>query len=75
MAGTVTFAVLPWTVGFMMPTNVELMRRAKAAKEDAEGARFKEESEAALKTWWWMNYVRAVLPMAGAWVGLYVALR
>jgi hypothetical protein len=59
----------------MMPTNLDLMRRAKVAKEDAESLKFEKESEVMLAKWNIMNYVRAVLPMIGAWVGLYAALR
>ena len=73
--GLATFAILPWTIAVMMPTNLELMRRAKVAKEDAEGLNFKKESAVMLTKWNIMNYVRAVLPMVGAWVGLYAALR
>lgn len=74
-AGGLTLGVLLWTVAVMMPTNLELMRRAKTAKEDGESTKFEEESAKVLATWNWMNYVRAVLPMVGAWVGLYAALK
>jgi hypothetical protein len=75
VGGLATFAILPWTVAVMMPTNLDLMRRAKVAKEDAESLKFEKESEVMLAKWNIMNYVRAVLPMIGAWVGLYAALR
>jgi hypothetical protein len=75
MAGLATFSVLAWTVGVMMPTNLDLIRRAKIAKEVTETVVFGRESVEILARWSWMNYVRGVLPMAGAWVGLYAALR
>jgi hypothetical protein len=72
IAGLLSFGVLPWTVLVMMPVNQELMRRAKV--ED-ESAKFMVESKQSLASWDSMNYVRAVLPMVGAWVGLYAALK
>lgn len=36
---------------------------------------FEIESKQSLKTWDKMNMVRAVLPMVGAWFGLYAALK
>ncbi len=64
-----------WTLGAMMSTNIELERRVKAAKEDGEKVLFREESGRLLESWTRMNYVRAALPMVGAWVGLYAALK
>lgn len=75
VGGLATFAILPWTIAVMMPTNKELMRRVKVAKEETEGLAFGKDSEKILAQWDRMNYVRAVLPMIGAWVGLYAALR
>ena len=75
VAGLATFSVLAWTLAFIRPTNNELMRRAKVAKEVTETAVFGRESIEILARWSWMNYVRAVLPMVGAWVGIYGALR
>lgn len=75
VAGLATFANVPWTVGVMMPTNSELLRRSKAAAEGAEGTEFEEGSLSALKRWDALNYMRAVMPMVGAWVGLWAALK
>jgi hypothetical protein len=77
LAGLVTLSILPWTILVMMPTNLDLMKRAKATVEvegEKDGA-FKAESVKALDRWNVMNYVRAVPPMVGAWIGLYAALR
>lgn len=75
MASLATFAIPLWTVVFMRPTNNELMRRAKAAKEATESVAYENESVKLLALWDRMNFVRAVLPMVGAWFGLYAALR
>jgi hypothetical protein len=78
VAGLATFAFLPWTAVVMLPVNNELMKRAKLGKEDAgdvKDGKLVRESEVLLARWDWMNYVRALLPMVGAWVGLYAALR
>ena len=69
-----TFGVLAWTLGAMMGTNLELLRMAKAAREDS-GSKMLVGAEKAVATWNWMNYVRAVIPMVGAWVGIYAALK
>lgn len=74
-AGIISFSILPWTVAVMMTSNKELMRRAKVSKEEAESLKFGEDSAKILARWDSMNYVRAVLPMIGAWVGLYAMLR
>jgi hypothetical protein len=75
-AGFLTFAVPLWTVAVMMHTNNDLMKKAKVGGElEAESESFKTSSEQALVTWDRMNMVRAVLPMVGAWVGLYAALK
>lgn len=78
-AGLLTFSVLPWTIAVMMPSNKELLGKAKIAGElEADGEKrraFDLEAERAMRTWNIMNWVRAVLPMAGAWVGLYAALK
>lgn len=59
----------------MISTNLDLMRRAKVAEElEGEAGLFVEESEAALKRWGWMNFVRFVLTMVGGCVGLLAAL-
>jgi len=75
VAGLATASVPIWTVGFMLPTNNELMRMAKVAKEGSETTVYGREAGVLLNKWSWMNYVRAVLPMVGAWVGLYGALK
>jgi len=75
-AGAFTFAVPLWTVVVMLPTNNDLMKKAKLGGElEAESESFKVTSEKALVKWDRMNMVRAVLPMVGAWVGLYAALK
>jgi len=53
----------------MMPTNVALMGMAKEVKGVSEG-----KVAVALARWGWMNYVRAVIPMVGAVVGLWGVL-
>ena len=73
VAGLATFGILPWTGAVMMPTNNELIRRAKLDKKsDVDEA--DAETEKLLKTWNQMNYLRAALPMVGAVVGLWTAL-
>lgn len=57
-----------------MPTNLKLVRMAKAAKEET-GSKTVVEAEKMVATWNWMNYVRALIPMVGAWVGVYAALK
>jgi len=75
-AGALTFSFTPWTVLAMMATNNDLMRRAKMGAElEGKNEGFERESEKALNTWWRLNWVRAVLPMAGAWIALYAALK
>ncbi|PVH85617.1 DUF1772-domain-containing protein [Cadophora sp. DSE1049] len=76
-AGALTLCTTVWTVLAMMPTNKALMRRVKAVKEGVEGesVEWKREAERKLGTWSWMNYVRAVIPLVGGWVGMYAALK
>ena len=74
-AGLGTISVLMWTVAVMRPTNNELMRLVKVAKEAGKTAAFERDSVVALARWSWMNYVRGILPLVGAWVGLYAALK
>lgn len=75
-AGLATFAVVPYTGLVIVPVNTELKRRAKVAKEaEHQTVEFGTESEVLLAKWFDMTYVRAVLPMVGAWVGLYAALK
>lgn len=75
-AGLATFSILPYTVVVLMPTNKELMKRAKIAgdMEHVED-KFAAESEEVLATWSTLSNVRVVLPMVGAWFGLYAALK
>lgn len=73
VAGLATFGILPWTVAVMMPTNNELIRRAKLEKKEAV-EKEDVEMEKLLKTWNQMNYLRAALPMVGVVVGLWTAL-
>lgn len=55
------------------------MRMAKTVKEEqgdeVESLEWKSEAERELWTWSWMNYVRAVIPLVGGWVGMYAALK
>jgi hypothetical protein len=77
-AGVLSSAFLLWTTAVMLPVNNDLMRKAKIGKELDNGKEIKDfemESVRALSTWNKMNWVRAVLPMTGAWVGLYASLR
>ena len=57
----------------MMGTNMELMDLAKSAVDEVT-ALGDEIVEPILNRWSWMNYVRAVLPMVGAVVGLLDAI-
>lgn len=67
----------------MRPTNNALMRMAKVAREGKDegsesgsgSGRFQRDAERDLGRWSWMNYVRAVIPLVGGWVGLYAALK
>ena len=74
-ASFATLAIPLWTLVVMMPTNNELIKRSKAAKEGFEPLDSEQESVKLLGAWDRMNFVRAVLPMVGAWVGLYALLR
>jgi len=78
LAGGLTFSILPWTLTVLMPVNKELMRRVKVVEErssEAGGNNFGEESGVLIKRWDRLHFVRACLPLLGAWVGLYGALR
>jgi hypothetical protein len=61
-----------------MPVNKELIRRVKVAEErssEAEGKKFEDDSGALIKRWDRQHFVRACLPLLGAWFGLYGARR
>jgi hypothetical protein len=61
-----------------MPVNKELLRRVKAVEEqssEAEGKKFGDDSGALIQRWDQLHFVRACLPLLGAWVGIYGALR
>jgi hypothetical protein len=78
VAALATASVLGFTVLAMLPTNKELIRRAKVvteAKGDELDREFEAKSEELIGLWDSLNYVRAVLPMVAAWVGLYAALK
>ncbi|KAH7393307.1 hypothetical protein BKA64DRAFT_83127 [Cadophora sp. MPI-SDFR-AT-0126] len=79
VAGALTLGTTVWTLLAMMPTNKALMRMAKTVKEEqgdeVESLEWKSEAERELWTWSWMNYVRAVIPLVGGWVGMYAALK
>ena len=76
IAGAFSFAVPLWTLVVMMPSNNDLLQKAKAGGElEFQSEEFKAGSEKSLGAWDWMNMVRAVLPMVGAWVGIFAALK
>ncbi|KAK0099997.1 hypothetical protein ONS95_013185 [Cadophora gregata] len=78
-AGALTLGTTIWTVLAMMPTNKALMTKVKAVDEakgeEIGSSEWKREAEKELASWSWMNYVRAVIPLAGGWVGMSAALK
>ena len=75
IASLSTFGIIPWTLFFMMPTNNELIRRSQAPIAESEKEGFEVESQHLLSNWTALNWVRAVLPLTGAGLGLYAALK
>jgi hypothetical protein len=72
-AGLATFLVLPWTALAIGPTNQALIKIAAEKKDDKElvAAGQVSKVEEHLSRWDWTNYVRASLPMVGAFVGIW----
>jgi len=64
-AAVLTVSIVPFTIVFMSSTNDKLLSFAK--KEDLTTAE-NQESEALLKRWRYLNSVRSLLPLAGAFV-------
>lgn len=79
LAGGLSFSILPWTLIMMMPTNNELLRRAKVAKEREGKGEVKEEEDKEsgklIEKWDGLHFVRFWLPTLGAAVGLYAVLK
>lgn len=71
LAGFLTVGIVPWTLGFMMPTNYKLM-------EIAQGLEGKEvsddEFDEVLRHWQVTNAIRGLFPLAGGLLGLLTAL-
>lgn len=67
-AGAATLAIVPYTLGVMLPTNNALSRLEKRA--DA-GEKLEMGGVRALVTrWGWMHLVRSLLPLAGVLLGV-----
>lgn len=71
-AAVASFASLPWTAVVMRPTILRLIALAndERSRQKAEG----KEVVSLLKTWRWMNNIRAGLAMVGGVTGLAVLL-
>jgi hypothetical protein len=68
LAGATTLSMLPFTWVFMVPTNNTLFRlevESKSALVASLG-----EAQELLKTWSWLHFVRSLLPLTGALLGL-----
>ncbi|OJJ85249.1 DUF1772 domain-containing protein [Aspergillus glaucus CBS 516.65] len=71
LAGFLTVGIVPWTLGFMMPTNYKLMEIAQGleGKEVSD-----EEFDEVLRHWQVTNAIRGLFPLAGGLLGLLTAL-
>ncbi|ODM20992.1 hypothetical protein SI65_04045 [Aspergillus cristatus] len=71
LAGFLTVGIVPWTLGFMMPTNYKLMEIAQGleGKEVSD-----EEFDGLLSYWQVTNAIRGLFPLAGGVLGLLTAL-
>lgn len=66
-AGATTLAIVPFTFGFMLPTNNKLMKEEERADE---GEKLELEGVKGLVVKWnWMHLVRSLFPLAGAILG------
>jgi hypothetical protein len=76
-AGLLTFAILPWTLVIMMPSNKTLMEAAwkvQAGGADAIKLENYAELEKSMELWGTLNWFRTVTPMVGGMIGLWAVL-
>lgn len=73
VAGALTLGIVPFTLGFMQPTNRSLMQIASGG---ATAAMVNDDSVRALiTTWAGLNLIRSLLPLCGAVVGLWALMQ
>lgn len=66
-AGATTLMIVPFTLGFMLPTNNKLMSEEERADK---GEKLEVERVRGLVVKWnWLHFVRSLFPLAGAILG------
>ena len=66
--------MVPFTWGFMMPTNNTLFRLHEESEALSTSLGGLAEAQALLRKWSWLHLVRSCFPLAGAVIGLFATL-
>lgn len=74
LAAAVTITMVPFTWGFMMPTNNTLFRLHEESEALSTSLGGLAEAQALLRKWSWLHLVRSCFPLAGAVIGLFATL-
>ena len=73
-AGVVTLSMLPFTWIFMLATNNELFRLERVARSDPQVMGI-DEAKGLVRHWSRLHFMRSLLPLAGAVIGMTTLYR